>query len=151
MSRLSALQVIVSRSHTSCPAQPSPLTPDTLVGTCVEDMQDGLPLGSPPVHPQFILGALFLRPDRERVHTVVGQYSCCNRNWRQAPGRTNQEAAVQTKLKDNGRIWLWGFLGVIVMSQLYVVQELLAAFALFALGFAAIAFVVASLYMLQHC
>src|SRR6266850_1565804 len=74
MSRLSALQVIVSRSHTSCPAQPSPLTPDTLVGACVEDMQDGLPLGSPPVHPQFILGALFLRPDREKVHTVVGQY-----------------------------------------------------------------------------
>jgi len=37
---------------------------------------------------------------------------------------------VQTKLKDNGRMWLWGFLTVIVMSQLYVVQELLAAFAL---------------------
>jgi hypothetical protein len=65
-------------------------------------------------------------------------------------GRTNQEATVQTKLKDNGRMWLWGFLAVIVMSQLYVVQELLAAFALFALGFATIAFVVASLYMLQH-
>jgi len=58
---------------------------------------------------------------------------------------------VHTKLKDNGRIWLWGFLAVIVMSQLYIVQELLAAFALFALSFATIAFVVASLYMLQHC
>ena len=58
---------------------------------------------------------------------------------------------MQTKLKDNGRKWLWGFLAVIVMSQLYFVQELLAAFVLFALGFAAIAFVVASLYMLQHC
>ena len=58
---------------------------------------------------------------------------------------------MHTKLKDNGRVWLWGFLAVIVMSQLYVVQELLAAFALFALGFAMIAFVVASLYMLQHC
>jgi nicotinamide riboside transporter PnuC len=66
-------------------------------------------------------------------------------------GRANQEAAVQTKLKDNGRMWLWGFLVVIVMSQLYVVRELLAAFALFALGFAMIAFVVASLYMLPHC
>jgi hypothetical protein len=55
------------------------------------------------------------------------------------------------KLKDNGRVWLWGFLTVIVMSQLYVVQELLAAFALFALGFATIAVVIASLYMLQHC
>ena len=58
---------------------------------------------------------------------------------------------MQTKLKDNGRMWLWGFLAVIVMSQLYVVQELVAAFALFALGFAAIAFVVANLYMLRHC
>jgi hypothetical protein len=57
---------------------------------------------------------------------------------------------VQTKLKDNGRMWLWGFLAVIVMSQLYVVQELLAALALFALGFATIAFVLAGLYMLQH-
>jgi len=65
--------------------------------------------------------------------------------------RTNQEAAVKTKLKDKGRIWLWGLLAVIVMSQLYLVRELLAVFALFALGFATIAFVVASLYMLQHC
>jgi hypothetical protein len=56
---------------------------------------------------------------------------------------------VQTKLKDNGRVWLWGFLAVIALAQLYVVRELLAAFALFALGFAALAFVVASLYMLQ--
>jgi len=74
------------------------------------------------------------------------QKSAANRQ-----GRTNQEAAVQTKLKDNGRMWLWGFLAVIVMWQLYVVRELLAAFALFALGFAMIAFVVASLYMLQNC
>ena len=56
---------------------------------------------------------------------------------------------MQSKLKDNGRIWLWGFLAVIALAQLYVVRELLAAFALFALGFAALAFVVASLYMLQ--
>ena len=58
---------------------------------------------------------------------------------------------MQTKLKDNGRMWLWGFLAVIMMSQLYVVRELLAAFALFVLGFATIAFVVASFYMLRHC
>ena len=58
---------------------------------------------------------------------------------------------MQTKLKDNGRMRLWGFLVVIMMSQLYVVQELLAAFALFVLGFATIAFVVASLYMFAHC
>ena len=56
---------------------------------------------------------------------------------------------MQSKLKDKGRIWLWGFLAVIALAQLYVVRELLAAFALFALGFAALAFVVASLYMLQ--
>jgi hypothetical protein len=82
---------------------------------------------------------LLLRPEREKVRTVVG--GCCNKNW---------EAAVQTKLKDNGRMGLWGFLAVLVISQLYVVRELLAAFALFALGFAAIAFVVASLYMLAR-
>ena len=52
---------------------------------------------------------------------------------------------MQTKLKDHGRMWLWGFLAIIVMSQLYVVRELLAAFALFALFSATIAFVVASL------
>ena len=51
--------------------------------------------------------------------------------------------------KDTGRIWLWGFLAVIALAQLYVVRELLAAFALFAVGFAALAFVVASLYLLQ--
>jgi len=66
-------------------------------------------------------------------------------------GHKNQEAAVHTKVKDDSRKWLWGFLAAIVMSQLYVVQELLAAFALFALGFAPIAFVVASLYMFQNC
>ena len=51
--------------------------------------------------------------------------------------------------KDNGRMWLWGFLAVIALSQLYVVRELVAAFALFALGFIAVALVVSSLYMLQ--
>jgi uncharacterized membrane protein YhaH (DUF805 family) len=58
---------------------------------------------------------------------------------------------MQTKLEDKGRIWLWGLLAVIVMSQIYFVQELLAALVLFALVFAAIALVVASLYMLQYC
>jgi hypothetical protein len=65
--------------------------------------------------------------------------------------RTNQEAGVHSKLKDNRRMWLWGFLAVIGMSQLYVVRELLAALALFALGFTTIAFVVASLYVVQNC
>jgi len=51
------------------------------------------------------------------------------------------------KTKDNGRKWMWGFLGVIVALQMYFVWELLAVFALFAVGFAAIAAVVSSLYM----
>src|ERR1700737_2342778 len=53
------------------------------------------------------------------------------------------------KTKDNGRKWMWWFLGVLVALQLYFVRELLAAFALFAMAFAAIAFVIVSLYMLQ--
>ncbi|HEY6385589.1 MAG TPA: hypothetical protein VIX91_07900 [Candidatus Acidoferrum sp.] len=55
----------------------------------------------------------------------------------------------QANGKDHGRMWLWGFLAVIAISQLYVVRELFAAFALFAIGFVAIAVVVTSLYMLQ--
>jgi hypothetical protein len=55
----------------------------------------------------------------------------------------------QANNKDRGRMWLWGFLAVIALSQLYVVRELLAAFALFAIGFVAIALVVTSLYLLQ--
>ena len=58
---------------------------------------------------------------------------------------------MQTMLKDNRRKWLWGLLAFVVMSQLYVVRELVAVFALFTLGFATIAFVVASLYMLYCC
>src|SRR5260370_34683148 len=53
------------------------------------------------------------------------------------------------KTKDSGRKWMWWFLGVLAALQLYLVRELLAAFALFALAFAAIAFVIVSLYMLQ--
>jgi hypothetical protein len=95
---------------------------------------------------------LFLRPEREKVHTVVGQCSGLRqKSAANSQGRTNQEAGMQTQLKDSGRKWLWGFLAVIGMSQLYVVRELLAALALFALGFTTIAFVVASLYMLQNC
>lgn len=58
---------------------------------------------------------------------------------------------MQTKFKDNGRKWLWSFLAVLVMSQLYFVRELLAAFALFAVVFVMIALVVGSLYTLQNC
>jgi hypothetical protein len=54
------------------------------------------------------------------------------------------------KTKDNSRKWMWWFLAVVVALQLYFVWELLAAFALFAMGFAAITFVIVSLYMLQR-
>lgn len=53
------------------------------------------------------------------------------------------------KIKDSNRKWMWWFLGVVLALQLYFVRELLAAFALFAVGFAAVAFVIMSLYMLQ--
>jgi hypothetical protein len=53
------------------------------------------------------------------------------------------------KIKDKSRKWMWWFLGVIGAMQLYFVRELLAAFALFVLGFGAIAFVIGALYMMH--
>ena len=53
------------------------------------------------------------------------------------------------KNRDKSRKWMWWFLGVVAALQLYFVWELLAALALFAVAFAGIAFLVASLYMLQ--
>jgi len=53
------------------------------------------------------------------------------------------------KAKDKSRKWIWWFLGVTLATQLYFVRELLAAFALFALGFAAIAALVGAIYMLH--
>lgn len=44
---------------------------------------------------------------------------------------------------------MWWFLGTVAALQLYFVRELLAAFALFAVAFAVIAFLGVSLYMLQ--
>ena len=52
-------------------------------------------------------------------------------------------------MNDTRRSWLWWFLAIVIASQVYFVRELVAAFALFAIAFVAIAFVVASLYMLQ--
>jgi hypothetical protein len=54
------------------------------------------------------------------------------------------------KTKDKSRKWMWMFLAALVSLQMYFVWELLAVFALFAVGFAAIAFVIGSLYMLQR-
>jgi hypothetical protein len=65
------------------------------------------------------------------------------------PFKNIQEAAVQSKFKDTGRMWLWGFLAIVALAQFYVVRELLAAFAIFALGFAALALVIATVYAAQ--
>jgi hypothetical protein len=54
------------------------------------------------------------------------------------------------KTKDSSRKWMWWFLGVVLAMQLYFVRELLAAFALFVLGFGAIAFVLGALYLLHQ-
>jgi hypothetical protein len=54
------------------------------------------------------------------------------------------------KTKDKGRKWMWMFLAALVSLQMYFVWELLAVLVLFAMGFAAIAFVIGSLYMLHR-
>jgi hypothetical protein len=46
--------------------------------------------------------------------------------------------------------WAWCLLAAGAGLQFYRVQELVAAFAFFAIGFAAIAFVIVSLFMLQR-
>jgi hypothetical protein len=54
-----------------------------------------------------------------------------------------------TKTDDKSRKWMWWILAVGVALQLYFVRELLAAFALFAVGFAVIALLIAGAYMTQ--
>jgi hypothetical protein len=51
--------------------------------------------------------------------------------------------------KDSRRKWMWLFLVVLAALQLYAVRELLAAFAIFVLGFGAIALFVGTLYFLH--
>jgi len=53
-------------------------------------------------------------------------------------------------MKDNRRKWMWLFLAVLGAFQIYAIRELLAAFALFVLGFGAIAVLVLSVYFLQQ-
>jgi len=52
-------------------------------------------------------------------------------------------------MKDKRRKWMWLFLVVLGALQFYAVRELLAVFALFLLGFSAIALVILSVYALQ--
>jgi hypothetical protein len=54
------------------------------------------------------------------------------------------------KNKDVGRKWMWWFLLALVLLQIYFVRELLAAFALFAFGFAVLAVAVTGLYLVQR-
>ena len=51
---------------------------------------------------------------------------------------------------DKGRKWMWMFLGALVALQMYFVWELLAVLALFAVGFAAVATVAGTLYMMHR-
>jgi hypothetical protein len=53
------------------------------------------------------------------------------------------------RIKDNLRKWMWLFLVVLGAVQLYAVRELLAAFAIFILGFGAIALCVGLLYFMH--
>jgi hypothetical protein len=57
---------------------------------------------------------------------------------------------LKMKGEDKSRKWMWMFLAALVLLQTYFVWELLAVFALFAIGFAALAFVAGSLYMLHR-
>ncbi len=61
-------------------------------------------------------------------------------------------AGSQVKIRktDKDRKWMWWLLGSIAALQLYFVRELLAVFALFALGFLAIAGAIITLYMLHR-
>ncbi|MFI5094616.1 MAG: hypothetical protein ACHQIK_14345 [Candidatus Acidiferrales bacterium] len=60
-------------------------------------------------------------------------------------------ASAQASSIDSRRAWLWSFLAILAVSQLYFFRELLAAFAIFTIAFAAVAFVVVSFCMLVKC
>jgi hypothetical protein len=51
-------------------------------------------------------------------------------------------------MRDNLRKWMWRFLVVLAALQLYAVRELLAAFAIFILGFLGIAGCFGAIYLL---
>lgn len=70
-------------------------------------------------------------------------------NLASATRTTRVASKTVAALHDRRRSWLWGFLAVVALSQLYFVRELLAAFALFAIAFVAVAAVAVALYMLH--
>jgi hypothetical protein len=89
-----------------------------------------------------------------RVSWTFGQVGASNRVERElerearASRRTGERAKM--KAKDESRKWMWMFLAGLVSLQVYFVWELLAVFALFAVGFAVLAFGAGSLYMLHR-
>jgi hypothetical protein len=94
--------------------------------------------------------------DLDLLDRVAHLSNCVNRsskrNMKWLPVLKGKWMRDREKLmtKDNGRKWMWMFLAAVVLLQMYFVWELLAVFALFAVGFAAIASVIGSLYMLQR-
>ena len=74
-----------------------------------------------------------------------GRSNAVDRHVLESMGIVDEE---KMKTKDKSRKWMWGFLAGLVALQMYVVWEILAALAIFAVGFAAIAAVMGSLYML---
>src|SRR5207248_1551797 len=77
----------------------------------------------------------------------------CVRNGQESEVRQcNSDPRTEDRMKtsDKSRKWMWWFLVIGMAMQLYFVRELLAAFALFALGFGVVAFVIGALYMLHQ-
>src|ERR1700676_2103784 len=83
------------------------------------------------------------KPHQERPHRNN------RRSGKQQGLPRGTETKPMTKTDDKSRKWMWWFLAAVVAAQLYFVQELLAAFALFAAGFAVIALLVSGIYMMQ--
>ena len=63
---------------------------------------------------------------------------------------STSSSQIKAKRDDKDRKWMWWLLGCIAALQVYFVQELLAAFALFAMAFLAIAGATVSVYMLHR-
>jgi hypothetical protein len=83
---------------------------------------------------------------------VEGSHPTCVGHFKavvQISAGFKEEGRVRMSKQDKGRKWIWGFLGTIAAMQLYFVRELLAAFAIFILGFAVIGFCIATLYFAQ--
>jgi hypothetical protein len=83
------------------------------------------------------------------THTDSGPHSSKQEQLYQQKLPKRTETKPMTKTDDKSRKWMWWFLAAVVAAQLYFVQELLAAFALFAVGFGVIAVLVSSVYMMQ--